>query len=132
MTGKGARRRSPAIVVAALAAVLLVAPIACTPRAPDTPALRVCADPNNLPFSNRAGEGLENALVALLADELGLRVEYTWWAQRRGYVRQTLGAGICDVIPGIVASSERVLATRPYYRPTYVFATRRDRGATAA
>lgn len=92
------------------------------------PALRVCADPNNLPFSNEAEEGLENELAALVADELGMRLEYTWWAQRRGYVRNTLRAGLCDVLPGIVASSELVLTTRPYYRSTYVFATHRDRG----
>lgn len=94
--------------------------------------LRVCADPNNLPFSNERGEGLENALVNMVAADLGLRVEYTWWAQRRGFIRNTLRAGLCDAVPGIAASSELVLATRPYYRSTYVFATRRDRGLTIA
>src|SRR5690606_28353977 len=67
------------------------------------------------------------ALVRLVADELNMAVEYTWWAQRRGFIRNTLRAGSCDVVPGIAASSEMVLATRPYYRSTYVFATRRDR-----
>ena len=78
--------------------------------------LRVCADPNNLPFTNRRGEGFENRIVELVAKELGARVEYTWWPQRRGNVRNTLRAGTCDVIPGIAASVEMVLATRPYYR----------------
>lgn len=94
--------------------------------------LRVCADPNNLPFSNDREEGLENALARLVADELKMDLEYTWWAQRRGFIRNTLRAGACDVVPGIAASSEMVLATRPYYRSTYVFATRHDRGLRIA
>lgn len=107
---------------------LLWCAVAFACASPDEEAvLRVCADPNNLPFSNEREEGLENALVRLVADELNMAVEYTWWAQRRGFIRNTLRAGSCDVVPGIAASSEMVLATRPYYRSTYVFATRRDR-----
>jgi mxaJ protein len=87
--------------------------------------LRVCADPNNMPFSNEAGQGFENAIVRLIANEMNARVEYTWWAQRRGFVRNTLRAGTCDVIPGVPASMEMTLATRPYYRSSYVFITRR-------
>src|SRR5204862_89716 len=64
-------------------------------------ALRVCADPNNLPFSNNRGEGFENRIAALIARDLGARVEYTWWAQRRGFVRTTLNAGSCDGILGV-------------------------------
>jgi mxaJ protein len=86
--------------------------------------LRVCADPNNLPFSNAAGEGFENRIVALLATELGARVEYTWWAQRRGFLRNTLNAGKCDLVPGIASGLEGVRTTRPLYRSTYVFVTR--------
>lgn len=88
--------------------------------------LRVCADPNNLPFSNQAGEGFENRLAELIAREMGARVRYTWWAQRRGFVRNTLRAGDCDLVAGVPASLELVLATRPYYRSTYVFVYRRD------
>lgn len=91
------------------------------------PVLRVCADPNNLPFSNARGEGFENRLAELLARELGMHVEYTWWAQRRGFVRHTLGAGTCDLVVGVPAGWDPVLATRPYYRSTYVFVWRRDR-----
>ena len=91
------------------------------------PPLRVCADPNNLPFSNARGEGFDNRIAELLARDLGTRVEYTWWAQRRGLVRHTLGAGTCDVLVGVPAGWDPVLATRPYYRSTYVFAWRRDR-----
>ena len=88
--------------------------------------LRVCADPNNLPFSNRAGEGFENRLVGLIARELGARVSYTWWAQRRGNVRETLNAGLCDLIPGIGAGLEMLATTPPYYNSTYVAVTRAD------
>ncbi|HXD50613.1 MAG TPA: ABC transporter substrate-binding protein, partial [Burkholderiales bacterium] len=66
----------------------------------DPKVLRVCADPHNLPFSNDKGEGFENKLAELVAKELGKHVTYTWWAQRRGFVRNTLKAGRCDVIMG--------------------------------
>lgn len=90
-------------------------------------ALRVCADPNNLPFSNQRGEGFENKIAQLVARELGTTVSYTWFAQRRGFVRNTLNAGKCDVIIGVPSSFELAATTRPYYRSGYVFVTRRDR-----
>jgi mxaJ protein len=90
--------------------------------------LRVCADPNNLPFSNQRGEGFENKIAELLAHDLGERVEYTWWAQRRGFFRNTLKAGICDVVIGLPSGFEMALTTKPYYRSTYVFLYRKDRG----
>jgi mxaJ protein len=89
--------------------------------------LRVCADPNNLPFSNQAQAGFENRIVELVAKELGASVRYEWWAQRRGNVRETLKAGKCDVIPGIASNLETLATTRPYYRSSYVFVTRTDR-----
>jgi mxaJ protein len=89
-----------------------------------TPELRVCADPNNLPFSNARAEGFENRIATLLARDLGTTVRYTWWAERRGFIRKTLGAHRCDVVMGIPAVSDRVLATRPYYTSSYVFLTR--------
>jgi mxaJ protein len=91
-----------------------------------TPALRVCADPNNLPFSNRRQEGFENRIAALTADELGRPLQYAWHAQRRGFIRNTLRADLCDLVVGIPASVELVLPTRPYYRSTYVFVHRSD------
>jgi mxaJ protein len=90
-------------------------------------ALRVCADPNNLPFSNQRREGLENRLAELVARELKMRVTYVWWAQRRGFFRNTLNAGRCDVVMGVPHDLPAVLTTRPYYRSTYVFASRKDR-----
>ena len=105
-------------------AVLVLLTTAAAPAAP--PPLRVCADPNNMPFSNVRGEGFENRLAELLARELGTHVEYTWWAQRRGFVRNTLAAGTCDLIVGVPVGWDPVLATRPYYRSTYVFVQRAD------
>ena len=87
--------------------------------------LRVCADPNNLPFSNAAGQGFENRIVALVAAELNATVRYAWWAQRRGNVRETLNAGRCDLIPGVASSLDTLATTRPYYRSAYVAVVRR-------
>lgn len=86
--------------------------------------LSVCSDPNNLPFSNDRREGFENKIAELLAKDLGSTLRYTWWAQRRGFFRNTLKAGICDVVMGVPVGLEMVLATRPYYRSTYVWVTR--------
>jgi mxaJ protein len=90
--------------------------------------LRVCADPNNLPFSNERGEGFENKLAELLAEDLHEKLEYTWWAQRRGFFRNTLKAGVCDVVLGVPSSFELAATTAPYYRSTYVFIYRKGRG----
>ena len=94
--------------------------------------LRVCADPNNLPFTNSRLEGFENRIAELIARDLDARIEYTWWAQRRGFIRNTLRAGRCDLVLGIPSSFELALPTRPYYRSTYVFVTRKDRGLDIA
>ena len=98
------------------------------PSRADARELRVCADPNNLPFSNSQGEGFENKIVALIAKDLDATVSYTWWAQRRGYVRNTLKAGLCDLWPGVATGVDMLATTRPYYRSSYVFLTRADRG----
>lgn len=110
--------------------LLAIAALASCSRQPEKPAreLRVCADPNNLPFSNDRLEGFENEIAALVARDLGATVRYEWWVQRRGFVRNTLNAGTCDVVMGVPSSFELVLATRPYYRSTYVFVSREDRG----
>ena len=88
--------------------------------------LTACADPNNLPFSNKAREGFENKLAQLIASDLHARLEYIWWAQRRGYVRNTLNEAKCDFWPGIASNVEMVATSRPYYRSTYMFVTRQD------
>jgi quinoprotein dehydrogenase-associated probable ABC transporter substrate-binding protein len=89
--------------------------------------LRICADPNNLPFSNDRNGGFENAIAQLFAKETGQSVAYTWWAQRRGFIRNTLKAGNCDVIMGVPVGLDMVETTRPYYRSSYVFVSRSDR-----
>ncbi|HEV7902189.1 MAG TPA: substrate-binding domain-containing protein [Pyrinomonadaceae bacterium] len=87
----------------------------------------MCADPNNLPFSNERREGFENKIAEVLAREMHRKVEYKWWAQRRGFIRNTLRAGECDVVLGVPASFELALTTSPYYRSSYVFVSRKDR-----
>lgn len=107
----------------------VVAVVACGPaRAATTMReLRVCADPNNLPFSNQQQQGFENKIAELVARDLNAKLTYVWYAQRRGFTRNTLNAHKCDLLVGIPASFERVSTTVPYYRSTYVFVTRRDR-----
>jgi len=87
--------------------------------------LRVCSDPENLPFSNQKLEGFENRIAALVAKDFGTTVRYTWWGQRRGFIRNTMNAtleeGRCDVVIGVPQEYDLVRTTRPYYRSTYVF-----------
>lgn len=95
-----------------------------TATATARPVLRVCADPNNLPFSNRQLQGFENKIAERLARALDADLAYTWWAQRRGFVRNTLRAGTCDVVMGAPVAWEMVAHTEPYYRLSYVFVRR--------
>ena len=118
-----------------LAALALVAQAlgAGAARAAEPPAmLRVCADPNNLPFSNALGEGFENRIARLIAADLGTGLAYTWWAQRRGFIRNTLNAHACDLVVGVPADDELTLTTRPYYRSSYVALARPERGLRVA
>lgn len=100
---------------------------ACTAADEAPPVLRVCADPNNLPFSNDKGEGFENQIAKLVANDLGEQLQYTWMPQRRGFIRRTLKARSCDLVIGVPAGYELVAPTKPYYRSTYVFVSRKDR-----
>ena len=86
--------------------------------------ITACADPNNMPFSNRAGQGFENKLAKMIASDLHAKLQYVWWAQRRGYVRNTLNDAKCDFWPGIGSNVEMAATSRPYYRSTYVFVSR--------
>jgi len=94
----------------------------------DPNVLRVCADPRNLPFSNDKGEGFENKLAELLAQKLDRKLAYTWYPQSVGFVRNTLGAHRCDVIPGFPQGDELVQGTNPYYRTAYAFVVRSGDG----
>jgi mxaJ protein len=91
------------------------------------PPFRVCADPNNMPFSNARGEGFENRIAELAARELGRPLAYYWLPQRRGFVRNTVTAGHCDVMIGVPVQYRLLRPTRPYYRSSYAFVSRRDR-----
>ena len=114
-------------------ALVVVAPLKGRPttdvghRFSGADALRVCSDPNNLPFSNEHREGFENKLAELLASDLHTTVQYTWWAQRRGFLRNTLNANRCDVVMGYPTDAEMARTTKPYYRSSYVFVTRAAR-----
>jgi quinoprotein dehydrogenase-associated probable ABC transporter substrate-binding protein len=123
----GLRIRRARGAFAAIAVVLLIAGRASA-QAPglgtsaelvDPKVFRVCADPRNLPFSNEAGEGFENKLAELFAGKLGEPVNYTYYPQVIGFVRNTLNALRCDVIMGVVVGDTLVQTTNPYYRTTY-------------
>ncbi|RME34569.1 MAG: quinoprotein dehydrogenase-associated putative ABC transporter substrate-binding protein [Gammaproteobacteria bacterium] len=120
-----------------LAALLLAALTAVSgSRAAERTAFKVCADPYNLPMSNKKEEGYENKIARLFADDLGLPIEYTWFPQRIGFIRKTLrnnldtpdGSYACDVVMGVVTGFELADTTKPYYRSTWAFAYVKGRG----
>lgn len=128
MVNKARALVHPAALAASLAfAAVCVLGASHSAWAEDANVLRVCADPNNLPFSNEAKAGFENKLADLVADELRQSVSYTWHAQRRGFIRETLKAKACDVVMGVPKQYDLVETTIPYYRSSYVFVTRADR-----
>jgi mxaJ protein len=106
------------------AALLVVSTVGAMPHQAPPPPLRVCADPNNLPFSNEQRAGFENRIADLLAHDMGTTVEFSWRPQMRGFVRKGLKAGACDVYMGVPATFGPLLTTAPYYRSTYVIVYR--------
>jgi mxaJ protein len=97
--------------------------------------LRVCQDPNNLPFSNREQRGLENRIAMLFATKLGWKLEHTWYPQRMGFIRNTLRAKVpdtdqykCDLVTGVATGFDLGLTTKPYYQSTYAMAYVKGRG----
>jgi mxaJ protein len=90
------------------------------------PVLRVCADPNNMPFSDAKGEGFENKLAELIADKLGEKLEYTWFQETTGYVPNTIGKNACDLVMGYAQGTGLIDDTNPYYYTSYVLITRED------
>jgi quinoprotein dehydrogenase-associated probable ABC transporter substrate-binding protein len=110
-----------------LAATALARPDAPSARVPGAEALRVCSDPNNMPFSNRQEQGFENKIAELVARDMNRRLVYLWSPQRRGFIRNTLSAGRCDLVMGIPGQYRLLQPTRPYYRSAYAFVSRRDR-----
>ena len=122
-------------VTAVLAAVALSAALMPSARADETnKVLRVCQDPNNLPFSNTNGEGIENKLAELFAKKLGWKLEYFSFPQRMGFVRNTLRFKLpgtnyrCDIIMGVPSGFDQVAVTKPYYRSTYALVFPKGKG----
>jgi mxaJ protein len=85
--------------------------------------LRICADPDNLPFSDRAGRGFDNRIAALVAHNLGREPVFIAARSRRGFVRERFNKGVCDLLTGVPLGMRGIATTRPYYRSTYVFVT---------
>lgn len=92
-----------------------------------SPPLRVCSDPNNLPYSNQQQQGFENQLASLIGKDLNRQVTYFWFPQREKFFKQTLNNGVCDVVMGVPVGFDEADVTQPYYRSTYVFVSRHDR-----
>jgi quinoprotein dehydrogenase-associated probable ABC transporter substrate-binding protein len=125
----------PRRLAAALASLLLAASAASA----DEKAFKVCADPNNPPYSDKAGQGFENKIAEMFARDLGKTLEYTWFPQRLGFIRNTLKAKPdnappdskefkCDVIMGLPTGAEMAGTTEPYYRSTYALVYKKGRG----
>lgn len=87
---------------------------------------RVCADPNDLPYSNEQMQGFENSIAALIAKDLGTQLTYYWYPQRGAFFSKTLESGVCDVVMGVPVGMQNVDVSQPYYRSSYVFVSRRD------
>jgi quinoprotein dehydrogenase-associated probable ABC transporter substrate-binding protein len=105
-----------------LSAAFLVATAFAAPRAhADTRVVRFCVDPDNLPYSSQDGAGFEVRIARIVAADMDARAELVWFPLKRFFVRKTLGAGLCDVIPGVPVGFDPVLTTHPYYRSTYAF-----------
>jgi mxaJ protein len=107
----------------AAVALLLIAPAIASGRE-----LRICADPDNLPFSNAQQQGFENRIAEIVARDLHAHLSYEWQRMGRGFVREYLNKSRCDVLIGIPARFPAVSTTLPYYRSTYVFVTRKGSG----
>jgi quinoprotein dehydrogenase-associated probable ABC transporter substrate-binding protein len=130
-------RHTPLITGAACALACLAGTAGAQPMAPpgQDKVLRVCQDPNNLPLSNRALAGFENKIAALFAQQLGWKLEHTWFPQRMGFIRNTLRAKDdnsdhykCDLVTGVAKGFDMAATTRPYYHSTYAMAYVKGKG----
>lgn len=90
--------------------------------------LRVCSTPANLPYSNEKLEGFENEIVKIIGEELKIPVEHTWFPQGTGFIRRTLAAKRCDLVPGTVQADEFTLNTNHYFRTTYALIYKPGKG----
>ncbi|MGH8710528.1 MAG: quinoprotein dehydrogenase-associated putative ABC transporter substrate-binding protein [Burkholderiales bacterium] len=117
-----------------LASAICLFNLPASADSPEAKAFRVCADPNNLPFSDHKREGYENKIAELFAKELGLPVEYTWYPQRMGFLRNTLRAQLegggykCDIIMGVPSNYGETATTLPYYRSAWMMMYVKSKG----
>src|SRR5438093_13451490 len=115
------KRRS--VNISGLFLLIMFVPQTWTALGEEKKQFRVCADPENLPFSNRQLEGFENKIADVIATALGASPSYIWWGQRRGFIRNTMNAtlkeGRCDVVIGVPAAYDLVRTRTPYYRSSY-------------
>ncbi|HWP48800.1 MAG TPA: substrate-binding domain-containing protein [Candidatus Limnocylindrales bacterium] len=136
MKTKNKKKLNPVGILMVVILLPLLAPKAWTVeewinqnlQGPAKGGFRVCADPDNLPYSNQKLEGFENKIAELMAKELGESPTYYWWPQRRGFIRTTLGTKMCDIVMGIPKGYDPVLWTKPYYRTSYVIAYPKNKG----
>jgi mxaJ protein len=99
-----------------------------TARVPKDHEFKVCADPNNLPFSNEKQEGFENKIAAVLAEDLNKELSFQFWPDRFGFIRNTLKSKRCDVLIGTGSAVDMVKTSKPYYRSGHVWIYRKDSG----
>ena len=97
-------------------------------RVEDTTEFKVCADPDNMPFSNLKQEGFEDKIAALIAEDLGKKLSFAYAYNRQGFLRNTINANRCDVIMSTTSDFDALLTSKPYYRSTHVFVYRKDSG----
>lgn len=128
--------RSGCLAVTALLALLgaALAGAPATAQESERKALRVCQDPNNLPFSNLAGQGIENRLAEVFGRAMGLPVTYYSFPARLAFIRNTLRHKLpgedfrCDIVMGVPVGFDQVAVTKPYYRSTYALVYAKGRG----
>ena len=107
-----------------LSPVLLLCGLAAARGLASPTQLRICADPDNPPFSERSGQGFDNRIGMLVAHDLGREPVFVWTRIRRGFTREQFNKGACDVLMGVPADMRALMTTEAYYRSAYVFVTR--------
>lgn len=97
-------------------------------RVDDPTEFKVCADPDNMPYSNVKQEGFEDKIAALLAQDLGKKLAYTYAYNRQGFYRNTINANRCDIIISTTSDNDALRTSKPYYRSGYVFVYKKNSG----
>jgi len=97
-------------------------------RVADPTEFKVCADPDNMPYSNSKQEGFEDKIAALIAQDLGKKLSFAYAYYRQGFLRNTLNANRCDIVMSTTSDNDSMLTSKPYYRSGHVFIYRKDSG----